>query len=143
MAELIHKDLNKMQLQSFPPTSTSSLAELDFLFVRNCSNFYVLKQETAITTLQLISLTSHMDLVKVKLDASAFHSDPASPTTSLAEKKKKKEYQVRKKTSRNLLQTLTTEDVLQAPVPLASLERVQSRPKFLLGDCFLFFLLIS
>lgn len=69
MAELIHKDLNKMQLQNFPPTSTSSLAELCFLFVRNGTTFYVLKQETAITTLQLISLSSHVDLVKVKLYA--------------------------------------------------------------------------
>lgn len=51
MAELIHKDLNKMQLQNFPPTSTSSLAEFYFLFVRNGSIFYVLKQETSITTL--------------------------------------------------------------------------------------------
>lgn len=39
MAELIHKDLNKMQLQSFPPTSTLSLAKLYFLFVKNGSIF--------------------------------------------------------------------------------------------------------
>lgn len=65
MAELIHKDLNKMQLQNFPPTSTSSLAELYFLFVRNGSIFYVLKQETAITTLH-VTPSSHMGPVKVK-----------------------------------------------------------------------------
>lgn len=40
MAELIHKDLNKMQLQSFPPTSTLSLAKLYFLFVKNGSIFW-------------------------------------------------------------------------------------------------------
>lgn len=103
------------------------------MFVRNDSIFYVLKQETAITTLHLISLASHRELVKVKEGASAFHSNPATPQP------KKKVDKVRERASRNFLWSLDTKDVLG---PLGSMEKVEPRHNFQPVDGFLFFLLI-
>lgn len=76
-----------MQLRSFPPTSTSSLPELYFLFVKKVPFFDVLKQVTSITMLQLVSFPSHSNLEEVKGSLSALHPNAAPSTTSSARKR--------------------------------------------------------